>query len=202
MANESETVLEPGDEGYVEPGNGNDEGNNNDSGDDNNKDGQGDNNGNKKPEETPEAKRARLTRQLEQLDKKYPVAKDEKKSSKKSDDLDYGQKAYLVANGIKGDEMNVVKEFMANTGKSLDDALDNKYLQAELKEFREAKATAAAVPGNTKRSGQSGASTVEYWIAKGELPPASDRELRQKVVNARIKSESNTSMFTSNPVVS
>lgn len=205
MNNDNADALKPGDEGYVDPNAGND--GNDDAGNDN-QDGNegdgdnGDNNGNKKPEETPEAKRARLTRQLAQLDKKYPVQnQDDKKPSKKSDDLDYGEKAFLISNGIKGEEMDIVKDFMRNTGKSLDDAVSNKYLQAELKEFRDTQAAAAATPAGSKRSGQSAQSTVEYWIAKGELPPASERELRQKVVNARIKSSTNTNVFTDNPVV-
>lgn len=158
-----------------------------------------------KKEESPEARKARLERQLKQLEKKNPdlFKKTEKKTSKKSDDFDYGEKAYLIANGIKeADEMEFVKDVMKETGKSLDAVVGSKFFQAELKERREDKATADATPKGSKRSGQSAANTVEYWIAKGELPPKDQRELRQKVVNARISKESNKSMFTDNPVAS
>jgi hypothetical protein len=127
-----------------------------------------------------------------------PVAKVEPKS----DNLDYGQKAFLIANGVKeADEIGLVKDIMANTGKSLDDVMASKYFQAELKELRDAKVVAEAVPSGSKRTGQSSKSTVEYWIAKGELPPVAERELRQQVVNARIKTEKGGSIFTENPVV-
>lgn len=156
----------------------------------------------KQPEETPEAKRARLQRQLEQHNKKYPVAVEEKKPESKSSDLDYGQKAFLIANGVKdADEINLVKDIMANTGKSLDDVLASKYFQSEIKELRDEKLATSAMPNGSGRSGQSAQDTVDYWIAKGELPPASERELRIKVVNARLKKETNTNIFTSNPVV-
>lgn len=155
-----------------------------------------------KVQETPEAKRARLTRQLEQLDKKFPVQKVEKKESKK-DSFDYGEKAFLISNGIKdAEEMSLVIDIMKSTGKSLDDVVASKYFQAELKEFRDVKASDAALPANKNRNGESATGSVEYWIAKGELPPASQPELRTKVVNARIKTETNTNVFTSNPVVS
>lgn len=132
---------------------------------------------------------------------KVSETKPEKSSPSKSGDLDYGQKAYLVANGIKGEEMNLVKEVMANTGKSLDEVLESKYFQAELKEFREAKAVEEATPSGTPRSGQSSRDSVEYWLAKGEMPPADQRELRQQYVNAKMKAETNKNIFTENPVV-
>lgn len=124
------------------------------------------------------------------------LSKVSEKAPSKSGELDYGQKAFLVANGIKGnDEIQKVRDIMSNTGKSLDEVLESKYFQAELKEMRELKATAEAIPQGSKRGTQSAQSTVEYWIAKGELPPVSDRELRQQVVNARIKKESKGGAF-------
>lgn len=153
-----------------------------------------------KVQETPEAKRARLKRQLEQLDKKFPEQKVEKKESKK-DSFDYGEKAFLIANNIKeAEEMDLVKEIMKSTGKSLDDVVASKYFQAELKEIREVKASDAALPA-AKRNGENAQGSVEYWVAKGELPPADQIELRQKVVNARIGKETSKNVFTSNPVI-
>lgn len=124
------------------------------------------------------------------------------KAPSKSSELDYGQKAFLIANGVKGnEEVGLVKQIMENTGKTLDEVLESKYFQAELKDLRDAKAVAEAIPNGTKRSGQSARDTVDYWIAKGELPPADQRELRQQVVNARMKAETNKNIFTDNPVV-
>lgn len=151
--------------------------------------------------ETPEAKVARLKRQLAREERKLNTSPEPKQETK-SGDLDYGQKAYLVANGIKGtDEINLVKQIMKDTGKDLDSIIESRYFQAELKEMRDDKATKEAVPTNTKRSGNSARSSVEYWLAKGELPPEDQPELRRQVVNAEIKAQSTANNFTKNSVV-
>lgn len=146
-------------------------------------------------EETLEAKAARLRRQLAQTEKKMGKTEKPVKQTK-SGVLDWGQKAFLATNGIKGEnEISLVSEIMAHTGKDLDEVVESKYFQAELKELREAKATDNAVVSGSKRSTQTSRDTVEYWIAKGELPPKDQRELRQKVVNARVAAEKSRNVF-------
>lgn len=159
--------------------------------------------------ETPAEKFARLKGMTLRAAKDAGVSEEEifsapKKSSKKSEEKDYGQLAYLTANGIKGaEEVALAQEFVKNTGKDLDDIINNKFFQSELKELREAKATSDAVPGVAKRSGASATDTVDYWIAKGELPPNTpdNRKLRQEIVNRRMKAETSGNIFTNNPVV-
>lgn len=153
--------------------------------------------------ETPEARLARMERQTAQLRKKLGVEPKEEKTetkSNKSEDFDYAQKAYLVANGIKGKkEQELVQEFIRNTGKSLDDVVESKFFQAELKELREADASANAVPKGSKRSASSPRDSVDYWLAKDELPENTpeNMELRRQVVNARYKRETSGSKFAS-----
>lgn len=172
-------------------------------------DGKGEEGKDKKPDpkenrknETPEDRVARLRRQLSRAEKDAGVTKDEKPQTK-SGEFGLTEKAYLNSEGIKGpEEHKLAKEFMKNTGKSLDAVIESKYFQAELKELRENNKVADATPkGKNNRSGQSARDSVEYWIAKGELPPADQVELRRKVVNARIKSESSGNVFTNTPVV-
>ncbi len=146
-----------------------------------------------KQTETVEAKRARLTRQLQQLDKKHPAEKKESKPSQKSDGLDYGEKAFLVANGIKGQaEMNFVQEVMRETGKNLEQVLESKFFKAELEERRELAKTAEATPSG-KRSGDSTVNSVEYWLTKPieEVP----QNMRTEVVNAKINQSKNKGVF-------
>lgn len=145
-----------------------------------------------------EAEVAKYKRMAEQKAKKL-----EKTKTNESGDFDYGQKAYLVANGVKSDEMDFVKEVMAETGKSLDMVLESKYFQAELKERREAQEMADAIPTGTKRSQQTTRDQAAYWIAKGELPPNTpeNQALRRDVVNAKMKAGNSGSRFTTNPVV-
>lgn len=157
------------------------------------------------PVETPEAKIARLKRQLKKAQQQAGVEEAiEPKTDRKPFVLGYAEKAYLNANGVKGtDEYNLVSEMVANTGKDIESLLDNKYFQAELKELRatrESKNASDALSGNN-RTGQSSRDSVDYWIAKGELPPPYMQKLRREVVNARIVTEKNGSTFSNNPVV-
>lgn len=176
-----ETILKEGDEGFVAPVI-----------------------EDKTIKETPVERVARLKGMLKRAETDAGIDEPEikKKTSKKSEEFDYGEKAFLISNGIKeADEIALVKDIIGSTGKSLDDVMTSKYFQAELKELRDTKIATNAVPPGSKRTGQSAQNTVEYWIAKGELPPVSDRKLRQEVVNARIKVETDTNVFTKNPVV-
>lgn len=128
------------------------------------------------------------------VETKLSKANPKTKPPSKSGELDYGQKAFLVANGVKGSkETELVKNIMSDTGKTLEDVMESKYFKAELEEIRELKTTEDALPKGSKRTGQSGQDSVEYWLAKGELP--TDRDLRQKVVNARIEKEKNKNVF-------
>ena len=151
-----------------------------------------------RPVETPAERVARLDGMLRRAKKDAGMQNEEpQKKSSKSDNLDYGQKAFLIANGIKGvEEMDFVRNLQKETGKDIDSLLETTYFQTELKEFREKKATSDATPKGGKRSNNSSVDSVEYWIAKGELPTGSDnKELREKVVNARITREKNKGTF-------
>lgn len=148
------------------------------------------------PRETPEARLARLTRMKAQLEKKLGLSTEKESKPSKKGALDYSQKAFLIANGIKGnDEFGLVQEVMKSTGKSLDDIIESKYFKAELNELRELNKSADANPASGNRSGNSARNTVEYWIAKGELPPASEVDLRRKVVNARMTKAKSVGTF-------
>lgn len=109
----------------------------------------------------------------------------EKSPSKKSDELDYGQKAFLTANGIKGSkEFDFFKDEMKKSGEELESLLENEYFQSKLEKFRALNKTANATPKGDKRSGMT-MDSVEYWMTKPieEVP----QDMRVKVVNARLK---------------
>jgi hypothetical protein len=152
-------------------------------------------------QESPAAKEARLKRQLNQLYKKNPdlVQSEQKTVTQQttSGELDYGQKAFLAANGVKGsDEMKLVQEIMRSTGKKdLESVLESKYFKSELEEMRALRETANANPTSTKRAGQTSSDQVEYWIAKGEMPPKDKPQLRQQYVNSRASKERGGSPF-------
>ena len=98
-------------------------------------------------------------------------------------------------------EVELVEQWMKDTGRDVESILGNKHFQAELKDLRDLAATDEATPEGNKR-GQGGGTkdTVEYWLAKGTLPPLDQPELRQKVVNAKIAKEKSGSNFSQNPL--
>lgn len=120
--------------------------------------------------------------------------KPEKKSeSKKSDDLDYGAKAYLTANGIKGSkEFDFVKDELKKSGEDLDSLIENDYFKAKLEKFRNLNKTTEAIPKGSRRSSVT-TDSVEYWMSKPmeEVP----QEMRIKVVNARLKKDESKGQF-------
>jgi hypothetical protein len=146
------------------------------------------------PEQIRGIKQRNFTKLAKELGIELPKPESEKKETKK-EGFDNADKAYLLASGIKRDEFAIVQEAIDNTGKSLDDILESKWFQAELKEKRETDATKAAIPAGTKRVVGQARDSVEYWIAKNELPKDNE-ELARKVVNARIKAETQKSKFS------
>lgn len=125
----------------------------------------------------------------------------EPKAPEKKEGFDYAEKAFLKASGIQSNEYEFVQEVLKSTGKSLDEVLESKYFQNELKERREESDTKKAIPEGTKRSSGAPIDSVDYWLAKGELPPKDQSELRRKVVNAKIKKAQQESKFTPYSIV-
>lgn len=112
--------------------------------------------------------------------------------SKKSDGLDYGQKAFLAASGYKSpDEMKLAYEIMKESGKDLEGVLQSKYFLSEVENMRElAKTANATIPG--KRSGLA-TDSVDYWLTKPfeEVP----KDMRQKVLNAKLEQTKSKGVF-------
>lgn len=121
----------------------------------------------------------------------------------KKGELDYGQKAYLNSLGHKdAADHGYVQGIMKDTGKSLEDVLASGFVQAELKRLGEERASKAAQPpAGEGRQAPPARDTVDYWLAKGELPPADQPDLRRKVVNAKIARQKGESQFSNTPVV-
>lgn len=133
--------------------------------------------------------------------KKDNGGKDPADPSAKKGELDRMDKAILRMEKITDSkEIELVQSVMKDTGKDLESVLGMKYFQAELKEMRELAKTEEATPQGSKRSGTSTRDTVDYWLAKGDLPPLDQPELRRKVVNAKIAKQKAGSQFSANPI--
>lgn len=127
------------------------------------------------------------------------------KTNKQSNDLDYGQLAFYnsKSNSIKiedNEDVDFLRETMENTGKSQSDILNSKWFQAELRERQDDRSNKNAMPKAGKRAPSSGKDSVDYWIDRDDLPL--DRELRLKVVNAKIAKEKSASNHSGSSVIS
>lgn len=139
------------------------------------------------------------------LDKSKEVeVKAETKTETKTNEgeLDYGQLAYLAAKNIEDeDQITFIKSVMQKTGDDLKTVLKDDYVLNRIKAIKEERTTKEAMPSASKRATPQARDTVDYWINKGELPPADQPELRRKVVNERVRRETEGSKFSSNSVV-
>lgn len=109
------------------------------------------------------------------------------------DGFGYDVKAYLKASGIKADEFDFVRKEMKASGLSdIDALLENDYFKSKLEKRREVAKTDEATPSG-KRSGGVATNSVDYWLAKPfeEVP----KEMRSKVLNARLEREGGRSQF-------
>lgn len=168
-----------------------------------------------KPKESLEARRARLERQLKQLNKKLGVEAEEKPNPSKlkteSDEFNEGQLAYLFAQNFKTDEdIEFVQKELKKSGNNLRELLANEYFQAKDKVRRDTKAAFDAIPSKTNRSTIKTIDDTEIQYAKwmGMKPQEGEdylatlpRDMKQKLINLRLKKTKEDNQFTDNPVV-
>jgi len=141
------------------------------------------------------AKADELQGRLKRAETKLSKNSSNKPESKpsKSNELDYGAKAYLTANGVKGaKEFEFVEQELKKSGDDLDTLLENDYFKQRLENFRGLNKTSEATIAG-KRSGGAAIDSVDYWSTKPieEVP----LEMRSKVVNAKRAKEATKGVF-------
>jgi hypothetical protein len=134
-----------------------------------------------------------------------PEKKSEVKKAKQSDEIDYGKRAFLLASGIKLDEIEFFEEQVKTSGiQEPEKLLVNPYFQGALKDYRDKAESLKATPsGGRAGVGENLSSKPEYWINKGQLPPNTpeNQELRSAIVAERIRRATSPGQFTDTPVV-
>lgn len=125
--------------------------------------------------------------------------KEEPAKSQDKKDFDLAEKSYLLASGIKKEQIPLVWDEVQKSGKPIDEILESPYFQEKL----EMEASKAAVPSGTPRSGGAARDSVEYWMARGEFPPKTpeNKELRRKILHTLEKQSTEGSKFSPNPIV-
>lgn len=131
----------------------------------------------------------------------------DQKGSKKSDEIDFGKLSLhnFRENSVKvvhDDDIEYLKGWMKDSGKSQDEVLSLSSFQAEMRARQEARTVVNATPSTTRRAGEPGNQLeVEYtkYLQTGRLPQ--DPEMRIAVVNKRQERERRASSMTSQSVV-
>lgn len=126
------------------------------------------------------------------------LAKKEKKEAPSVDSelMERVTRMELKDLGLKNDdEISLVKKEAGELGidpvKLVKRGLASSILESHRKEV----AAAAAMPSGNGRGNSSQRDSVDYWIAKGELPPSDQVELRQKVVRKKRENVKRNKMF-------
>jgi len=157
----------------------------------------------KKTEETPEAKKSRLERQLKKVNKELGIEdkpKLKKETSKKTDTDNselsdkFESLTLQVAEITKDSEIELVEKLQKDTGLPIDKLIKSKYFKSELEDLRISVANADATSGIKGDKSGSGniKQSAEYWIAKGESPTREqvpDRKVRAEIRKAFVKKE-------------
>jgi hypothetical protein len=142
----------------------------------------------------------RLKTKLEKA--KEVKAEAEPAKPEKSNELDYGQRAFLKTYGISGaDELSLVKSWTERTGDQIDVLVDDEIFNAKLKGLRDQKAAKETLQSmsNSRNAQPSSKSKAEFWMDKpfDEVP----KEFKQEVLKAKLDQEKEGGKFTDQPVV-
>ena len=113
---------------------------------------------------------------------------------------DYGKLAFLHGKGINHpDDIKIVETEADRLKLPLTDVLSMVHIQAQLTANQEVRTAKEGLPGGTGRTGGQTKSSVEYWLDKGGTPTTPDgnvdQELAEKVIDARMKKETEGNKF-------
>ena len=128
-------------------------------------------------------------------DLKGKVETETPKKETKSNEPDYAKLAYL--NGekvVNSDDQKMVMDEAERLKLPLTDILAMKHIKAQLKDAKDQRSAEDGSPKGKGKSGGSGQQDVDYYLAKGTTP--SDPDLANKVINARMQKETNSSKFS------
>lgn len=138
--------------------------------------------------ETPDQKRARLQRQLDQLNKKFPSKSDagsREEGGKKGEEVDerFARQDLKLAGITDKKEQDIVLKYARTEGLDADKAIGHPVVKAALDYHRAQTST----PAPSTRTGGNASNSIEYWAEqakRGKLP--SDPEMRRQLRKMRI----------------
>lgn len=118
-----------------------------------------------------------------------------------SNEPDYAKIAYLQTSQVTHpDDQNYVMAEANRLKMPLTDILQMEHVKAKLASENDARVSQDGMPKGSGRTGKGGKGDVEYYLAhENEIPPT--LELHNKVIDARMKQQSDDNKFSSVPFI-
>lgn len=143
----------------------------------------------------------KLNQTLGSLKKEVKTYKKEVETPKESNEPDYARLAYLASQKVDHpDDQKLVMEEANRLKLPLTDVLNMEHIKMRLTTNGNQRTAENGSPSGTGRKGGAGKGDVDYYLAHpDEVPP--DLKLHNEVIDARIKRETDNSMFSQVPFV-
>lgn len=143
----------------------------------------------------------KLNQTLGSLKKEVKTYKKETETPKESNEPDYARLAYLASQKVDHpDDQKLVMEEANRLKMPLTDVLNIEHIKARLTANSNQRTAENGSPSGTGRKGGAGKGDVDYYLAHpDEVPP--DLKLHNEVIDARIKRETDNSMFSQVPFI-
>jgi len=146
-----------------------------------------------------ETERKQLQEQLKKLSSPEEAKEDE--SSSKSDEPDYARLAFLNSQEVTHpDDQKLVSDEANRLKLPLTDVLAMEHMKTKLVENRNQRASQDAMPDGKARKGSTTRSDVDYYIEHPDEVPE-DLELHNKVIDQKMKSQTEGNKFSKIPFV-
>lgn len=122
-------------------------------------------------------------------------AKPKELPEKGANEPDYARLAFLEQRGLtNADDQKMVQDEATRLKLPLTDVLGMEHIVSKLKTSKDTREAQAGMPKGRGKAGGQSQNDVDYHLAKGTTPD--DVELAEKVINARMKKESNSNKFS------
>jgi hypothetical protein len=143
----------------------------------------------------------KLNQTLGSLKKEVKTYKKEVEAPKESNEPDYARLAYLASQKVEHpDDQKLVMEEANRLKMPLTDVLNMEHVKAKLTASQQQRDAENGSPTGSGRKGGAGKGDVDYYLSHpDEVPP--NLKLHNEVIDARIKRETENSMFSQVPFV-
>lgn len=143
----------------------------------------------------------RLNQTLGSLKKEVKTYKKEVEAPKESNEPDYARLAYLASQKVEHpDDQKLVLEEANRLKLPLTDVMNMEHVKARLTANNNQRTAENGSPDGSGRKGGAHKGDVDYYLAHPDETP-SDLALHNQVIDARIKRETDNSMFSQVPFI-